>query len=181
MAELPLGGAAEKLHDAMFVDDDHGVRYGVEDRAKMTLARPQCLFEPLLLVDVEHDAAEARRLAVPAIDDGAQRADPMACIGIPVHPVLGVEIAAGLDRFLYGRGGPIAVLQIEQGKKEGVVDRLVRRNAEKLSRGIRPGQFPGGKFEIPSADAGSLDAAAHVLIERILAKKRSVNVDHKPP
>ena len=42
VAEQPLGGAAERLHDAALVDDDHGFRHGVENRLQMGLAR-QCV------------------------------------------------------------------------------------------------------------------------------------------
>jgi len=58
VAELPLGRAAEELHDAAAIDDDHGVGNGVEDRAEMALAGPQRLFELLLLVDRDRDSAD---------------------------------------------------------------------------------------------------------------------------
>ena len=48
IAEQSLGGGAEKLNDAVTVDDDHGVRHGVEDRAQVAFARPQRLFDLLL-------------------------------------------------------------------------------------------------------------------------------------
>ena len=39
VAEQPFGRAAERLHDAALVDDDHGFRHGVENRLQMRLAR----------------------------------------------------------------------------------------------------------------------------------------------
>ena len=38
IAEQLLGGARERLHDAVLVDDDHGVGNGVEDRLQVRLA-----------------------------------------------------------------------------------------------------------------------------------------------
>ena len=39
VAEQPLSGRAERLHDAAFVDHDHGVRHGIEDRLDVRFAR----------------------------------------------------------------------------------------------------------------------------------------------
>src|SRR6185437_4174494 len=39
VSEQPFGGAAERLHDAVFIDDDHRLRNGVKNRLKMGLAR----------------------------------------------------------------------------------------------------------------------------------------------
>src|SRR5512143_3701978 len=39
VAEQPLGGAAERLHSAVLVDDDHCFRHSVENRLQMRLAR----------------------------------------------------------------------------------------------------------------------------------------------
>ena len=40
VAELPLGGAREKLHDAMRVDYDHGIGDCIQDRTEVPLACP---------------------------------------------------------------------------------------------------------------------------------------------
>jgi hypothetical protein len=97
---------------------------------------------------------------------------------IPVHPVLNVEIAPGIDRLLHGACRAIAILRIEQGKKKIVVDRRIRSDAEQLAGGGGPAQSPGRQFEIPGADALPLRAAARVWVERILIAKGAVGVDH---
>ena len=74
------------------------------------------------MIDVDHHAAEPGRAAIGASHDCAQRAHPVTCIRMPVHPVLNVEIASGFDRLLHGLRGAIAILQIKQGKEDIVVD-----------------------------------------------------------
>src|SRR5205085_7071702 len=105
-------------------------------------------------------------------------AHPMARIRMPVQPVLNVKIASGINGLLDRFCSSITILRIEQRQKQIVVDRLLRRNAEKLSRGNRPGELQRWELQIPGTNAGSLDAAAHVLIERILVEKRAVDVYH---
>ena len=117
VAELTLGGAREKLHDAMLVDHDHRIRDRIQDRAKMPLADPDGVLEALLMVDIDHDAAEPRRDATGSVDDGAECAHPMTLLR-PGQPVLNVEIAAGADRLLQGccRAFAIAVDPAKPGK-----------------------------------------------------------------
>ena len=38
IAKQPLGGSAEKLDDAVTVNDDHGIRYGIENRAEVAFS-----------------------------------------------------------------------------------------------------------------------------------------------
>ena len=71
VAELTLGGAGEKLHDAMLVDHDHRIRDRIQDRAKVPLAGPDGVLKAFLMVDIDHDAAEPRGSAIGAVDDGA--------------------------------------------------------------------------------------------------------------
>src|SRR4051794_23604733 len=122
IAELPLGGAAEKLNDAILVDDDHRIGHGIQNRTKVSLARPQGILKAFLIINVEDDAAEAGGLAIRTIHNSSQRPNPVASIGMPVYPVLSIKIASCIDRLLYRRRGAIAILQIEQRKKEVVVD-----------------------------------------------------------
>src|SRR5713226_8575748 len=81
IAELPLRGTAEELHDAVAVDDDHRIRDCFQDRLQMTLARSKRLFELLLLVDVERDPAEMTGHALLVLDQAATEADPMGDAG----------------------------------------------------------------------------------------------------
>ena len=67
-AEQPLGGAAERLHDAALVDDDHGFRHGVENRLQMRLARQRVARH-----EIRAPAAAVQQLAAPGhadADDG---------------------------------------------------------------------------------------------------------------
>jgi hypothetical protein len=146
----------------MLVDHDHRI----QDRAKVARARPDRVLKEFLAVDVDHDAAEPGRNAIGAIDGRANRTHPVPLIRLPVHPVLNVEIAAGIDRLLHGLCRAIAILRIEQGKKEVVVDRRIRFDAEELPGGGGPVQLPGRQLEIPGADARSLGTAACVLVGR---------------
>jgi hypothetical protein len=139
------------------------------------------VLETFLVVDVDHDAAEPGGSAIGTIDGRANRTYPVTLIRIPVHPVLNVEIAPGIDRLLHGSCRAIAILRIEQGKKDVEVDRRIRSDAEELAGGGGPAQCPGRQFEIPGADARSLGAAARVLVERILISKGAVGVDHASP
>jgi hypothetical protein len=181
VSELTLGGAGEELHDAVLVDHDHRVRNRVQNRAKVSLAGPDLVLEKFLVVDVDHDAAEPGWSAIGTIDGGADRTYPVTLIRIPVNPVLNVEIAAGIDRLLHGSRRVIAILRIEQGKKDVEIDRRIRSDAEELAGGGGPTQRPGRQFEIPGADARSLGTAARVLAERILISKGAVGVDHASP
>ena len=130
------------------------------------------------MIDVDHDAAEPGRTTIGAGYDGAKRTHPMTCDRMPMHAVLNVEIAPGIDRLLHGACRAFAILRIEQGKKKIVVDRRIGSDAEQLAGGGGPAQSPGRQFEIPGADARSLGAAARVLVERILISKGAVWVDH---
>src|SRR5258705_5758130 len=181
VTELTLGGAGEELHDAMLVDYDHRIRDRIQDRAKVALPRPDRVLEEFLAVDVDHDAAEPGRSAIGIIDGCANRTHPVTLIRLPVHPVLNVEIAAGIDRSLHGLCRAIAILRIEQGKKKVIVDRRIRSDAEELPGRGGPVQLPGRQLEIPGADTRSLGAAARVLVERILISKGTVGVDHASP
>src|SRR6476620_5302046 len=40
VAELPFCGATEELHDAVAIDDDHGIRNCFQNRLQMALACP---------------------------------------------------------------------------------------------------------------------------------------------
>ena len=111
------------------------------------------VLEALLSVDVDHDAAEPGRSAIGTIDGRANGTYPVPRIRIPVHPVLNVEIAAGIDRLLHGACRAVAILRIEQGKKKIVVDGCIRSDAEELAGGGGPAQSPGRQFEVPGADA----------------------------
>src|SRR5207248_8857594 len=113
IAELPLGGAGEELHDAMLVDHDHRIRNRIENRAKVPLTRPDRVLEAFLAVDVEHDAAKAGRSAVGAVDGRAERTHPVTFSRTPVYPILNVEIAPGSDRLLHGICRSVAILGIE--------------------------------------------------------------------
>ncbi len=84
----------------------------------MPLAGPDLFLETFLSVDVDHHAAEPGGGAIGTVDGGANRTYPVTFIRMPVHPVLNVEIAAGIDRLLHGSRRVIAILCIEQGKKE---------------------------------------------------------------
>src|SRR5206468_4513610 len=153
----------------------------IGDRAKVRLTRADRVLEALRAVDVEHDAAEAGRRAVGAVDGRAERTHPATFSRTPVHPILNVEIAPGSDRLLHRFCRSVAILGIEQGKEEVEVDRGIRFDAEELAGGGRPVQCPGRQIEIPGADARSLGAAARVLVERILISKGTVWVDHASP
>jgi hypothetical protein len=181
VAELTLGGAGVELHDAMLVDHDHRIRNRIQDRAKVALARPDCVLKALLTVDVDHDAAEPGRGTIGTVDGRANRTHPVPLIRMPVHPILNVEIASGCDRLLHGICRSVAILGIEQGKEEVEVDRGIRFDAEELAGGGRPVQCPARQIEIPGADARSLGAAARVRVERILISKGTVGVDHASP
>jgi hypothetical protein len=165
----------------MLVDHDHRIRDSVQNRAKVPLARADRVLKAFLVVDVDHDAAEPGRGAIGIIDDRADRTHPVPLSRIPMHPVLNVEIAPGIDRFLQGFCRAIAVLRIEQGKKQVVIDRRIRPDAEELAGGGGPPQRTGRQLEIPGAHARSLGTAAGVLVERILISKGAVGVDHASP
>jgi hypothetical protein len=94
---------------------------------------------------------------------------------------LSIEIAAGIDRLLHPARRVIAVLRIEQGKEEVVVDRRIQPDAEEFSRGGGPAQRPRRQFEIPRADTRSLGTAARILVQRILVSKGAVGVDDLSP
>src|SRR5436305_635059 len=55
VAKLPFGRTAEKLHDAVAVNDDHGVRNGFQDRAKVALPGSKRFFNLLVVVDLDDD------------------------------------------------------------------------------------------------------------------------------
>ena len=61
VAELPLRGTAEKLHDAVAVNNDHRIRNSLQDGAKVTLPCSQRFFDLLLMVDINNDSAEVTR------------------------------------------------------------------------------------------------------------------------
>ena len=77
VAEQPLGGVAEELHDAALVDHDHRIGNRLQDRAQMRLAGAQRFLDLLLLVDVEGDAAEVMRVAVLGADQARAQPDPV--------------------------------------------------------------------------------------------------------
>jgi hypothetical protein len=87
IAELPLRGATEELHDAVAVDDNHGIGNSLQNRLQMALARPQGFFEPFLLVDIERNAAEMMWRAFLVLDETAADADPMHNSGRTVQSV----------------------------------------------------------------------------------------------
>ena len=95
IAELPLRGAAEELHDAIAVDDNHGIRNCFQNRLQMTLARSQRLFQQFLLVDVEYNAAEMACHVVLVPDDAPPRADPVGRPSRAVKTVGKIEMTAG--------------------------------------------------------------------------------------
>ena len=68
IAEQPLGRGAERLDDAALVDDDHGVRDGVEDRLQMRLARQRVARH-----EVRAPAAAVQQFAAPGHADGDDR------------------------------------------------------------------------------------------------------------
>ena len=78
VAELPFGGAAEELHDAAAVDDDHGIRNGLQDRMKVAFPRSKRFLDLLLIVDIDDDSAEMARPSLLTLDDAAARANPVA-------------------------------------------------------------------------------------------------------
>src|ERR1700753_448902 len=78
IAKLPLRRAAEELDDAVFIDDDHRVRNGVEDRTKVSLAYPQSILEALLLVDIDYNSTEPCGFAIDVVYDCAECAHPVS-------------------------------------------------------------------------------------------------------
>ena len=84
----------------------------------MPLAYLQGAVDPFFIVDVEHDAAEPDGRALCVGHNGAERAYPVAGVRMSVHPVLDIEIAAGLRAFLDRLRRAIPVLQVEQGKEQ---------------------------------------------------------------
>ena len=168
--------------DAPFLTSDHvdALFAEAEAHGRAAAVRADGFLQALLAVDIDHDAAQSRRAAVGTVDGGAECVHPVTLLGVPRHPVLDVEIAPGIDRFLDRFRGAIAILRIEPRNEQVVVDRLVRGEPEQPSRGVRPVQLPGREFEIPGTDARSFGAAPYVVVERILAAKRSIDVNHTP-
>ncbi len=87
IAKLPFGGTAEELHDAVAIDDDHGIGNGLQNRVQMALARPQGFFELFLIIDIKRDAAEMMWRAFLVLDQTAADADPMHNSWRTVHSV----------------------------------------------------------------------------------------------
>src|SRR5258708_34283184 len=58
IAKLPLGGAAEELHDAVSVDENHRIRDSLQDRTKVAFPGSQGFFDLLLIVNIDHGPAE---------------------------------------------------------------------------------------------------------------------------
>ena len=78
VAELPFGGTAEELHDAVAVDDDHGIGNGLQDRVKVAFPCSKRFLDLLLIVDFDDDSAEMARPSLFVLDDAAARANPVA-------------------------------------------------------------------------------------------------------
>src|SRR5260370_16275950 len=57
VSELPFGGAAEELHDAAPIDDNHGIGDSLQDPAKLTFPHSKSFFGLLLIVDIDYDPA----------------------------------------------------------------------------------------------------------------------------
>src|SRR6476619_2612515 len=120
VAKLPLGSAAEELHDTVTVDDDHRIRNGFQDGAKMTFAGSQGFFDLLLIVDIDHDAAEVAGKSLVVPHHAAACANPMARSRFSRDAVLHIKTAAALDRLSYGLVRALAVLRFQKGQKQVV-------------------------------------------------------------
>ena len=77
IAEHPFGGGAEKLHDAVFIDDNHGIGHCIENRTEVTLAHSQRVFEPFLFVDIKDDSTQVSGRTGIVPDQGAAGAYPV--------------------------------------------------------------------------------------------------------
>jgi hypothetical protein len=141
IAKQSLGRGAEKLHDAISINDDHGIRHRVEDRAEVIFPRPQRLFEQFLLVDIENDSAEMAGGPGLILDEAASHANPLTKSRRPANPERNVEIAADLGGPLDRLLGAVTILWFEKRKKQLVGNRRVAADAEKASRGIGPLQL----------------------------------------
>ena len=133
----------------------------------MAFPRSQRVFELLLLIDIENNAAEMARTPILIPDQAAAGANPLA--GSPfsafsTKPERNVEIAAGLGNPLDRLFGALAILRFEQGKKQLVGNRLVAGDAEKTSGRIGPLQFSRGKIQIPGSDAKPFNSEPKMLI-----------------
>jgi len=51
-----FGGGTKGSYNPVLADDDHRIRYGVENRLEMMLVQAQFMFRALTLVDVENNA-----------------------------------------------------------------------------------------------------------------------------
>src|SRR5271167_4495352 len=78
IAEQPFGGGAKKLHDAVTVDDDHSVRYRVEDRTEVALSCSQGVLKLLLLIDIQNNSADMTRRPGVVPDESAAGTNPVA-------------------------------------------------------------------------------------------------------
>ena len=164
IAELPLGGGAEELHDAMSVDDDHGIRHRVENGAEVVFPGSQRLFELLFLIDIEGNAAEMACDTGVVLDQAAAFTDPLTGSRRRADPEGNVEIAAELGNPRELPFGALAIPGFEQRKKQVVADGAVLGDSEKTSCRLGPFQLPGCKVQIPGSDAESFDSEPEMLI-----------------
>ena len=56
-----FGGGTKGSYNPVLADDDHRIRYGVENRLEMMLVQAQFMFRALTLVDVENNAGHSFR------------------------------------------------------------------------------------------------------------------------
>src|SRR6476620_1025177 len=117
VTKLPLRSTAEELHDAAAVDNDHRIRNSLQDGAKVTFPCSQRFFDLLLLVDIDHDAAEVTWDSLLIPYHTASCTNPMARLRLCPDSILHIETAAGLDRSLYGLFCWLAVLRFKKGKE----------------------------------------------------------------
>jgi hypothetical protein len=164
VAELPFGGAAEELHDAATVDDDHRIRNGFQDRAKVVFPRSESFLDLLLIINVDQDSAEVAGCSVIALDHTAARANPLAQLRLAADPVLYIETASGLDGSRDGLLGELAFFRVKQGKEYLVGKGQIVGYAKECPGRIRPKQPVRRKIQIPYANAGSFDTQPKALI-----------------
>src|SRR4051812_18744023 len=110
-AEQALGGGAEELHDALAVDDDHGIGNGLEDRTEVAFAGAERFLHLLLRIDVEEDAAEVTGRAGVVAHDASAGADPLSPseADLERHVEAATVLGHAMDRVV----DPCAILDIE--------------------------------------------------------------------
>ena len=130
-----------------------------EDALHQPLARPDGLRGPLPLGHVDGGADHPG--GPPALEDSlAARRDPaLGAVAVPDHPVprLVPAVAGRVERPADRRGHGRAVVGVDPGLEDGVIDRRPGRQAPLLPGPIVPGLLARERVPVEDADRGGVE------------------------